>query len=98
MPDNANEQNDLDPTEGLADLNRIALQELPINEKKKKCNECWLTGCVNGPPCCDTFPLERKLIKRFYWKVSILRSEKVFINSYLVRMYAESSVWVIEIE
>ena len=64
----------------------------------KKCNECWLTGCVNGPPCCDTFPLERKLIKRFYWKVSILRSGKVFINSYLIRMYAESSVRVIEIE
>ena len=53
--------------------------------------------CVNDPSCYDTFPLERKLIKRFYWKVSIIRSEKVFINSYLVRMYAESSVWVIEI-
>ena len=33
MTANANEQNDLDPTEGLTDLNRIALQELPINRE-----------------------------------------------------------------
>ena len=49
-------------------------------------------------PSNDPFPLEGKLIKRFYWEVSIQLSEKVFINSYLVRMYAESSVWVIEID
>ena len=36
MPDNANEQNDLDPTEGLADLNRIALQELSINREDEE--------------------------------------------------------------
>ena len=34
MAANANEQNDLDPTEGLAYLNRIALQELPINREE----------------------------------------------------------------
>ena len=36
MPDNANEQNDLDPTEGLAYLNRIALQELSINREDEE--------------------------------------------------------------
>ena len=36
MPDNANEQNDLDPTEGLADLNRIALQEQTINREEEE--------------------------------------------------------------
>ena len=35
MAANANEQNDLDPTEGLVYLNRIALQELPINREEE---------------------------------------------------------------
>ena len=95
MAANANKQNDLDAAEGLAYLNRIALQELPINREDEEMQRMLVNRV--GPPCYDTFPLERKLIKRFYWKVSIVRSEKVFINSYLVRMYAESSVWVIEI-
>ena len=30
------EQNDLDAAEGLADLNRIALQELPINREDEE--------------------------------------------------------------
>ena len=30
------EQNDLDAAEGLADLNRIALQELPINLEEEE--------------------------------------------------------------
>jgi hypothetical protein len=30
------EQNDLDAAEGLADLNRIALQELPINREEEE--------------------------------------------------------------
>ena len=36
MAANDDEQNDLDPTEGLADLNRIALQELPINREDEE--------------------------------------------------------------
>ena len=36
MAANANEQNDLDAAEGLADLNRIALQELPINREDEE--------------------------------------------------------------
>ena len=36
MAANANEQNDLDPTGGLTDLNRIALQELPINREDEE--------------------------------------------------------------
>jgi len=36
MAANANEQNDLDPTEGLTYLNRIALQELPINREDEE--------------------------------------------------------------
>ena len=36
MAANANEQNVLDPTEGLADLNRIALQELSINREEEE--------------------------------------------------------------
>ena len=30
------EQNDLDAAEGLADLNRIALQDLPINREEEE--------------------------------------------------------------
>ena len=30
------EQNDLDGAEGLADLNRIALQDLPINREEEE--------------------------------------------------------------
>ncbi len=30
------EQNDLDAAEGLADLNRIALQDLPINREDEE--------------------------------------------------------------
>ena len=36
MAANDDEQNDLDPTEGLAYLNRIALQELPINREDEE--------------------------------------------------------------
>ncbi len=36
MAANANEQNDLDAAEGLAYLNRIALQELPINREEEE--------------------------------------------------------------
>ena len=36
MAANANEQNDLDATEGLAYLNRIALQDLPINREEEE--------------------------------------------------------------
>ena len=36
MAANANEQNDLDAAEGLADLNRIALQDLPINREDEE--------------------------------------------------------------
>ena len=99
MAFNDNEQNDYDVAEDLAYLNWIALHELPINREVEEEMQRIVVNrvCVNGPPCYDTFPLERKLIKRFYWIVSIVRSEKVFINSYLVRMYVESSVWVIEI-
>ena len=36
MAANDDEQNDLDAAEGLADLNRIALQELPINREEEE--------------------------------------------------------------
>ena len=36
MAANANEQNNLDAAEGLADLNRIALQDLPINREDEE--------------------------------------------------------------
>ena len=36
MAANANEQNNYDAAEGLADLNRIALQELPINREEEE--------------------------------------------------------------
>ena len=36
MAANDDEQNDLDAAEGLADLNRIALQELPINLEEEE--------------------------------------------------------------
>ena len=36
MVANDDEQNDLDAAEGLADLNRIALQELPINREDEE--------------------------------------------------------------
>ena len=36
MAANADEQNDLDAAEGLADLNRIALQDLPINREDEE--------------------------------------------------------------
>ena len=36
MAANANEQNDLDAAEGLAYLNRIALQELSINREEEE--------------------------------------------------------------
>ena len=39
MAANANEQNDLDAAEGLAYLNRIALQELPINREDEEMEE-----------------------------------------------------------
>ena len=42
---NDNEQNDLDAAEGLACLNRIALQELPINREDEEMEEI----AVNGP-------------------------------------------------
>ena len=45
MAANANEQNDLDAAEGLADLNRIALQELPINREDEEMQRI----AVNGP-------------------------------------------------
>ena len=44
MAANDNEQNDLDAAEGLAYLNRIALQELPIN-REDEMEEI----VVNGP-------------------------------------------------
>ena len=36
MAANDDEQNDLDDAEGLADLNRIALQDLPINREDEE--------------------------------------------------------------
>ena len=36
MAANANEQNDLDDAEGLPYLNRIALQDLPINREDEE--------------------------------------------------------------
>ena len=36
MAANDDEQNDLDAAEGLADLNRIALQDLPINREDEE--------------------------------------------------------------
>ena len=36
MAANDNEENYLDAAEGLADLNRIALQELPINREDEE--------------------------------------------------------------
>ena len=36
MTANANEQNNYNAAEGLADLNRIALQELPINREDEE--------------------------------------------------------------
>ena len=45
MAANDNEQNDLDAAEGLADLNRIALQELPINREDEEMQRI----AVNGP-------------------------------------------------
>ena len=36
MAANDDEQNDLDVAEGLADLNRIALQDLPINREDEE--------------------------------------------------------------
>ena len=36
MATNAHEQNNYDAAEGLADLNRIALQELPINREDEE--------------------------------------------------------------
>ena len=45
MAANANEQNDLDAAEGLAYLNRIALQELPINREDEEMQRI----AVNGP-------------------------------------------------
>ena len=99
MAANANEQNDLDAAEGLAYLNRIALQELPINREDEEMQRIAVNGpFVNPTSSHDSFPLEAKLIERFYWIVSIVRSEKVFINSYLARMFAKLCVWVIKIE
>ena len=45
MAANANEQNDLDAAEGLADLNRIALQDLHINREDEEMEGI----AVNGP-------------------------------------------------
>ena len=45
MAANANEQNDLDAAEGLAYLNRIALQDLPINREDEEMEGI----AVNGP-------------------------------------------------
>ena len=45
MAANANEQNDLDAAEGLAYLNRIALQELPINREEEEMQRI----AINGP-------------------------------------------------
>ncbi len=45
MAANDDEQNDHDATEGLADLNRIALQELPINREEEEMQRI----AVNGP-------------------------------------------------
>ena len=36
MAANDDEQNDLDAAEGLADLSRIALQDLPINREDEE--------------------------------------------------------------
>ena len=36
MATNAHEQNNYDGAEGLADLNRIALQDLPINREDEE--------------------------------------------------------------
>ena len=53
MAANANEQNDLDAAEGLAYLNRIGLQELPINREEEEMQRML----VNGP--FDKFNLSR---------------------------------------
>ena len=45
MAANANEQNDVDAAEGLVDLNRITLQELPINREGEEQEGI----AVNGP-------------------------------------------------
>ena len=45
MAANDDEQNDLDAAEGLADLNRIALQDLPINREDEEMEGI----AVNGP-------------------------------------------------
>ena len=45
MTANDDEQNDLDVAEGLADLNRIALQDLPINREDEEMEGI----AVNGP-------------------------------------------------
>ena len=45
MAANAHEQNDLDAAEGLAYLNRIALQDLPINREDEEMEGI----AVNGP-------------------------------------------------
>lgn len=45
MTTNEDEQNDLDVAEGLADLNRVALQDLPINREDKEMEGIT----VNGP-------------------------------------------------
>ena len=40
------EQNDLDAAEGLADLNRIALQELPINREEEEMQRMLVKGVL----------------------------------------------------
>ena len=75
MAANANEQNDLDPTEGLAYLNWIALQELPINWEDEEMEGIAVkVHSMNPTSSHDNFPQEAKLIKRFYRIVSIVRS------------------------
>ena len=56
MNANDDEENDYDAAEALAYLNRIALRYLPNREEESK--ECWLTGCLNGPPYHDPFRRE----------------------------------------
>ena len=69
------EQNDLDAAEGLADLNRIALQDLPINREGEEWKELRLTVHTMNPTSSQhNIPLEKKLIERFNWIVTIVRS------------------------
>ena len=54
MAANANEQNSLDAAEGLADLNRTALQDLPINREDEEMEGIAVNGSFDESDLLST--------------------------------------------